>query len=115
MLQAVRVEPNSVTLPAIAQRLREIESSREEAIDRAFLVLETREPALASMLMENIGDRRRAAHWMCTHRRAFDGRSAYEMLADGDDDAVWDCLYGEDLKPDLAGQRKGERVDFVAA
>jgi hypothetical protein len=114
MLQPVHAERNTVTLPAIVQRLREIESSREETIDKAFLVLQMREPALASMLMENLGDRRRAAYWMCTHRRAFDGRSAYEVLANGDDDAVWDCLYGEDLKPDLAGRRKGERVDFIA-
>jgi hypothetical protein len=31
---------------------------------------------------------------MCTNHRAFDGRSAYEALADGDEDTIWDEIFG---------------------
>jgi len=45
---------------------------------------------------------------------SFNADFAYEMLAEGDDDAMRDCLYGEDLKPNLSGRWKAERVDFIA-
>jgi hypothetical protein len=37
-----------------------------------------------------VGDRHRAARWLVMPQRAFSGRNAYDMLADGDLDGVWE-------------------------
>jgi hypothetical protein len=80
----------------ITEELRQAEALHEAAIARAFHSLEQQDPALAHRLLENLGDRQRAARWMCLHQRAFGGRTAYELLAEGDLDTVWDRVTGDD-------------------
>lgn len=83
----------------IVIELVQLNSARETAIAEAFNALEEQIPALASLAVQNIGDRLRAGHWMSMHQRAFGGRSAYDLLADGDVDSVWDRLSGDDGAP----------------
>lgn len=83
----------------ITIELIQLNSARETAIVEAFTALEEQIPALASLAVQNIGERICAAHWMSMHQRAFGDRSAYDLLADGDVDAVWDRLVGEDGAP----------------
>lgn len=75
---------------AIATEIARINALREQAMEEAFAVLESQQASLANMLLQSTGDRRRAVRWMCLHQRVFDGRMAYELLADGDEDSVWD-------------------------
>lgn len=84
----------SIKYGDLALELTRVTSMREQLVLEAFGTLEFRHGALAQTLMESIGSRQRAAHWMCSHQRAFDGRSAYEVLADGDEDSVWDQIPG---------------------
>lgn len=63
---------------------------REAAITAAFNVLAMHRPIFSQALTANIGDSRKAARWMSLHHRAFDGRNAYQVLAEGDDDSVWE-------------------------
>lgn len=79
----------------IAEELRYLERLRDNAVAHAFDVLEAQDPALADLLLTSLGDRCRASRWMCMHQRVFQGKSAYEMLADGDIDGVWDRVTGE--------------------
>ena len=65
-------------------------ASREVAIASAFLILQEHKPLMAQALLGNLRDHRKAARWMCLHKRAFDGKNAYQVLAEGDDDLVWD-------------------------
>ncbi|HET6804119.1 MAG TPA: antitoxin Xre/MbcA/ParS toxin-binding domain-containing protein [Frateuria sp.] len=83
------------SLSAVAEELRGLDRAREAAIQRAFRVLEEQHGAVAHLVLQFIGDRDRAARWMCMHQRAFGGRSAYDLLADGDIDTVCDRLYGQ--------------------
>ena len=76
----------------IAAQLSQINAAREKVILDAFGELEARDPALATLLLQRIGERSRAARWMSSHQRAFGGLSAYDLLADGDVDAIWDEL-----------------------
>jgi hypothetical protein len=77
---------------AVSAELARLTAAREAAMLDAFAVLETQEPELAALLLQYLGDRTRAARWMCMHQRAFGGRSACEALADGEVDRVWDRL-----------------------
>jgi len=79
----------------IAEDIRQAEALREGAIARGFAELERHDATLVRLLLENIGDRQRAARWMCMRQRAFDGRTAYDLLAEGDVDTVWDRVTGE--------------------
>lgn len=83
----------------IVIELVRLNSAREVAIEEAFAALEEQIPALASLAVHSIGERIRAAHWMSMHQRAFGGRSAYDLLAEGDVDTIWDRLSGEDGAP----------------
>lgn len=76
----------------IIGELARLHAARETAMREAFTVLEAQEPELAALVLQNLGDRTRAARWMCMHQRAFGGRSAYEALVDGEVDRVWDRL-----------------------
>jgi hypothetical protein len=81
-------------LAIIVATLARVEKERESAITEAFSALECQSPALASMLLMNFGNRRRAALWMCMTQRSLDGRNAYKALAEGDVDSVWEALTG---------------------
>jgi len=63
---------------------------RAELILKAFAVLESQYAEIAHMLLQTFSNRQRAANWMSMHQRRFDGRSAYEVLAEGGEDWVWD-------------------------
>lgn len=66
--------------------------NREAAMAMAFQVLHEHRPVLVQFSIEYFGDRRRAARWMCLHQQAFEGKSAYDILASGADDRVWGAL-----------------------
>lgn len=74
----------------VASELANINALRDDLMERAFVALEQRHPTLAAMLVQSLGDRSRAVRWMCRHQNAFGGRAAYQLLADGEEDAVWD-------------------------
>jgi hypothetical protein len=88
------------TFEDIASDLVSVTTWREELVSGALDALECRHPKLAQALLENVGSRRRASYWICAPQRAKDGRSPCDLLADGDEDSVWDLL-------EIAGQ--GER------
>ena len=79
----------------IATELTRLHTEREAAMLEAFAQVEADDPALASLVLQRIGERSKAARWMSMHQRAFGGLSAYELLADGDADAIWDVLSGQ--------------------
>jgi hypothetical protein len=76
----------------ISSEIAYITAQREALVVGAFDALEFRYPALAQVLLESFGSRQRASHWICGPQRALDGRPVCELLADGDEDAVWDLL-----------------------
>ena len=88
------MQKRTVRFQEIAAEITEVNVLREQVVLKAFQALERQDAPLARILLQNIGDRQRAARWMCMHQRAFDGRSAYEVLAEGDVDSVWDRVLG---------------------
>lgn len=81
---------------AIVDELDRLHAQREAAMLGAFATLEKVDAAMAMLVTQNVGDRVRAARWMCMHQRAFGGCSAYEALADGEIDRVWDLVLGSE-------------------
>lgn len=84
------------SLSMAVKEVTRLQEARERAMLKAFEVLEQHECELAELLLQTLGDRVRAARWMCVHQRAFGGRSAYETLADGEVDRIWDRLLGDE-------------------
>lgn len=82
----------------LADRIRDMQAWREKVQSNAFATLEPIAPALARLLLENLRTRERAAQWMAMPQRMFGGRNAYQVLADGEVDLIWDCLLG--FRPD---------------
>ena len=80
---------------AIAVNLAHLNAVRKMAVMEAFEALERYDPDVAAMLIHQLGDRSRAASWMCISQRSLEGRTAYEALAEGDQDVVWDLIVGE--------------------
>jgi len=76
----------------IARELERIHLLREQTTLEAFGALELSHASLAELLLSEFPDRRRAVHWMAQHHRAFSGRTAYQVLAERDEGAVWDEL-----------------------
>ena len=74
----------------VATELAQINTLRDDVMERAFGALEKQHASLATMLVQSLRDRDRAVRWMCRHQNAFGGRTAYELLADGEADTVWD-------------------------
>jgi hypothetical protein len=72
------------------------EAMRNSVRHNAFDVFESHASTLAHMAMQTFGDRHRAAQWMCLRQRRLNGKSAYEALAEGDVDRVWDLMMGSD-------------------
>lgn len=75
----------------IAAEIRRVTSVPDQLVHAACDAFEYRHVVLAQTLVDSMGSWQR---WMCTDLRAFDGRSAYDILADGDEDLVWDQLPG---------------------
>jgi hypothetical protein len=84
----------SINLIDLAREIVRVTSMRERLMLEAFELLKFRHALLAQTLVDSIGSQQRAAHWMCMHQRAFDGRNAYEALANGEEDSVWEQLPG---------------------
>jgi hypothetical protein len=82
----------TVTFQEIAREIGRIDALRETVMSKAFVELETRHAPLALMLLHTVGDRQKAVRWMYVHQRIFDGRTAYDVLADGDEDSVWEAI-----------------------
>lgn len=80
----------------IASELAQVEAMRDQARLKAFDQLENRATTIAGMLLQVLGSRDRAARWMCMRQRSLGGRTAYEALAEGDFDLVWDQMVGFD-------------------
>ena len=76
----------------IAGDLARLARRREALVSNAFEALEIRHPELAGEIKEYIGSRQRAAHWMCAPQRATGGRIPYDLLAEGDEDGLWDLM-----------------------
>lgn len=76
----------------VAENLARIDEMRKAAMVEAFSVLEEHDPEVADILLMQFGDRRRAASWMCMSHRFLEGRTAYQALAEGDIDVLWDVL-----------------------
>jgi hypothetical protein len=84
----------TVTFQEIAREIGRIDALREAVMSKAFVELESQHAALALMLLHTVGDRQKAVRWMYLHQRIFGGRTAYDVLADGDEDAVWEAVSG---------------------
>ena len=90
----------------ISSELARLSKARDAALLEAFVELEAYSPVLAALVLQRVGDRQRAERWMSMHQRAFGGQSAYELLGDGDADAIWDALAVERI-PDARQMRAG--------
>jgi hypothetical protein len=74
----------------VSCEIEHLDGLREQVISKAFATLESRHNTLAQMLLSQTGQRNRAARWMCSHQKAFGGKTGYDIIADGDIEAVWD-------------------------
>lgn len=81
---------NSNPFEAVSAQLEEAHSMKERVAFAAFSVLEEHLKDFSSMLISGFGDRSRAARWMCMHHRALEGRNAYQVIADGETDRLWE-------------------------
>ncbi|WP_266183154.1 hypothetical protein [Dyella humicola] len=103
--RSTKVDKSGSTFEDIANDIASVVMWREELVSSAIDILEYRHPKLALALIENVGNRKRAGHWICTHQRVNGGKSPCELLADGDEDSVWDLLdsiWRVDGSPDKA-------------
>ena len=78
----------------IASEITKATARREALILEAFDALESSHRSLSQAVLVYLGSKRRASHWLCTPRSAWQGRSPCELLADGDEDSLWDLLQG---------------------
>ncbi|QWT21729.1 MbcA/ParS/Xre antitoxin family protein [Bacillus sp. NP157] len=89
--------PQPPSFAELSTELTRLHDAREAAIGRTLDALETTHPPLAQLVLSCTGDRQRAARWLVMPQRAFAGRSACDMLAEGDIDAVWDHVVYKQL------------------
>ncbi|RDS84233.1 DUF2384 domain-containing protein [Dyella psychrodurans] len=76
----------------MATRLDELHATREQIALTAFSMLEERQGDLSRMLIIALGDRPRAVRWMCMRHRNLEGRNAYQVIADGEEDRLWEVV-----------------------
>jgi len=77
----------------IAKEVEEVHFLRETIVVQAFQKFEQEDPRLANFVQSGARDRRGAAFWMCRPLRQLDGRTAYQALAEGDEESLWDLLF----------------------
>jgi hypothetical protein len=77
-------------LTELSAEFDRISALREHLVSDAFQILELHNGRMATAVTECLGDRRKAALWMSRPQRAFSGKTAYQYLADGDEDGIWD-------------------------
>jgi hypothetical protein len=88
-----RERPNNkspIDFESVSSELERLHLMREKVIAEAFDTLEITHTLLAQMLLMHVGDRRKAARWMCARQRFFDGKIGYDLIAEGDSEKVWD-------------------------
>jgi hypothetical protein len=90
------MRPKIKIFEGVVANLARVDELRKAAMVDAFSLLEEYVPEVADILMLQFGDRRRAATWMCVSHRFLEGRTAYQALAEGDIDVLWDALAGAD-------------------
>jgi hypothetical protein len=90
------MRPKKKAFEVVVENLARIDEMRKRAMVDAFAVLEEHDPEVAGILMLQFRDRRRAASWMCVSHRFLEGRTAYQALAEGDVDVLWDVLASAD-------------------
>lgn len=84
----------------IATGLERLRAARSEALETAFGTLARQIPDLATCLLDTLGGTARAAQWMSAHQKVFEGRTAWDVLGEGDEDTVWDALLaGREQEP----------------
>lgn len=76
----------------MGEKLEEIQAAREQVAFTAFSLLEARLNKFSSMLIIGLGDRTRAVWWMCMRHRNLEGRNAYEVIADGEEERLWELV-----------------------
>ncbi|GAB2551800.1 hypothetical protein [Rhodanobacter koreensis] len=91
MSQAQRIYASIVSDIEALSRLR------EKTITKAFDVFESHNKKLANVVCQINRDRRSAAFWMCSPLRRLGGRHAYQVLAEGEEDCLWDELNPESM------------------
>ncbi len=64
----------------------------EQATLSAFLEFESRHATFAQALIDWSRDRHKAARWMMIQRCAFQGKSGYELVIEGDTDTLWEYI-----------------------
>lgn len=74
----------------VSLEAKRIVEARDCLVVDAFDALELHHALLANMLVLRLGDRMRAARWMYSHQKPFDGKTAYDLISDGDVETVWD-------------------------
>ncbi|GLQ93624.1 hypothetical protein GCM10007901_25750 [Dyella acidisoli] len=83
---------NTDAFKNMSAQLEEIQSMREQIAFAAFSMLEERLSDFSNMLIMGLGDRTRAVWWMCMRHRNLDGRNAYQVIADGEVDRLWEVV-----------------------
>lgn len=83
---------NADPFKAMSARLEELQTAREQLAYVAFSMLEERQGDFAKMLILGLGDRTRAVWWMCMRHRNLEGRTAYQVMVDGEQDRLWEVV-----------------------
>ncbi|MBB6187978.1 hypothetical protein [Rhodanobacter sp. MP7CTX1] len=85
-------DDGAVAVSALFQVPNTSNTLREAVHLSAFDTLVVRQVHLAETLLTELGERHRAAKWMASHHRSFDGRTAYQVLADMEEALLWNAL-----------------------
>jgi hypothetical protein len=91
------------TYTMLAAEIDALFDRREKVITYAFEEFAKHDDKLADLLTTTVPSRRRAALWMCQPFKQLGGKNAYQALADGDQDAVWDLLLAQSGRPETLG------------
>ncbi|HTV87177.1 MAG TPA: hypothetical protein VME63_17395 [Dyella sp.] len=97
-IRAISASPRSINIESnkdfcrISMETKRIIEARDRLVIDAFDALELHHALLAKMLVLRLGERMKAARWMCSHQKPFDGRTAYDLISDGDVETVWDAV-----------------------
>jgi hypothetical protein len=76
----------------ISPELKRLSEIRDGLMIDAFSALEGHYMLLAQMLVQCSGSRLKAARWMCSRHKVFGGRTGYDVISDGEVDAIWDQI-----------------------
>jgi len=98
----------AASFESVSREIERTSALRDAALLAGFEALEQRNGSLAQMVLMVFGDRRRAAQWMSQPQRALDGRTAWQVLIDGDEEALWDALEQRQGGVELASRLRVE-------